>query len=172
MLGVQAADESPGQARPEQGPGTWGGYVPHHLVQGGRRASTSLSFGATPRASSVVYDRANSAISMIKPGEVNWKKVFEGAPHFHMSGITPALSASAADVTREALKAAKEAGCSVSFDLNYRAKLWSQEEAGRCLSPMMDSVDILITTEEDTFKVFGIKEETYEKVAGKVGGEV
>jgi 2-dehydro-3-deoxygluconokinase len=71
-------------------------------------------------------------------------------------------------VTREALRAAREAGCSISFDLNYRAKLWSQEEANKCLTPMMDSVDILITTEEDTFKVFGIKEDTYEKVAEKL----
>jgi len=134
----------------------------------GRVGLYFVEFGATPRASSVLYDRASSAISLIKPGEVNWRKVFEGAPHFHMSGITPALSASAAEATREALKAAKEAGCSVSFDLNYRAKLWSQEEAGRCLTPMMDSVDILITTEEDTFKVFGIKEETYEKVAERL----
>lgn len=134
----------------------------------GRVGLYFVEFGATPRASSVVYDRANSAISQIKMGEVNWKKAFEGGPHFHVSGITPALSTSAAEVTREALQAAKEAGSTVSFDLNYRAKLWSQEEANRCLTPMMDSVDILITTEEDTFKVFGIREDTYEKAAAKL----
>jgi 2-dehydro-3-deoxygluconokinase len=77
----------------------------------GRAGLYFVEFGASPRASSVLYDRANSAISMIQPGEVDWPKVFSGSKHFHMSGITPALSASATQVTTEALKAAKKAGC-------------------------------------------------------------
>ena len=67
-------------------------------------------------------------------------------------------SASCAEATAEAIKAAKQAGCLVSFDVNYRSKLWTEEEANKCLVPMMENVDILITTEEDTGKVFGIRE--------------
>jgi 2-dehydro-3-deoxygluconokinase len=101
----------------------------------GRAGIYFVEFGASPRASSVLYDRAHSAISMIQPGEVDWGKVFHGSKHFHMSGITPALSASAAEVSVEA---------------------------------MMEDVDILITTEEDTNVVFGIKEKDYEAVAEKL----
>lgn len=127
-----------------------------------------LEFGATPRASSVVYDRANSAVSTLAPGEVDWKKIFDGCKLFHTSGITPALSKSCAEVTLEAMKAAKAAGAEVSFDVNYRGKLWTEEEAGKCMVPMMEYVDILITTEEDTGKVFGIREADYKTVAQKM----
>ena len=123
----------------------------------GRMGLYFVEFGAAPRASSVLYDRSHSAISAIQPGEVAWKKVFEGAQWFHTSGITPALSDSAAAVTLEALKAAKEAGVTVSYDLNYRGKLWSPEKAQAVQEPMMKYVDVLITTEEDTNVVFKIK---------------
>lgn len=124
-----------------------------------------VEYGAAPRASSVLYDRAYSAISRIQPGEVDWKKVLEGASWFHTSGITPALSDSAAAVTLEALKTAKALGCQVSYDLNYRAKLWSQEKARAVQEPFMQYVDVLITTEEDTQRVFGIQSDDYKKVA-------
>jgi len=127
-----------------------------------------VEFGASPRASSVLYDRANSAISMVQPGEVDWAKVFTGSKHFHVSGITPALSGSAAETTAEALKAAKKAGCTVSYDLNYRKKLWTPADAKKIQEPMMANVDILITTEEDTNVVFGIKEKDYETVAERL----
>jgi 2-dehydro-3-deoxygluconokinase len=134
----------------------------------GRAGIYFVEFGASPRASAVLYDRANSAISMIQPGEVDWPKVFNGSKHFHMSGITPALSASATQVTAEALKAAKKAGCTVSYDLNYRKKLWTPADAKKTQEPMMEMVDILITTEEDTNVVFGIKEKNYEAAAEKL----
>ncbi len=134
----------------------------------GRAGIYFLEFGASPRASSVLYDRAGSAISMIRSGEVDWAKVFTGSKHFHLSGITPALSSPAAEVTTEALRAAKKAGCSISYDLNYRKKLWTPAEAKRIQEPMMADVDILITTEEDTNVVFGIKEKDYEAAAAKL----
>ena len=134
----------------------------------GRAGLYFLELGASPRASSVLYDRVGSAISTIKQGEVDWTKVFTGSKHFHMSGITPALSASASEVTAEALKAAKKAGCTVSYDLNYRKKLWTPAEAKRIQEPMMADVDVLITTEEDTNIVFGIKEKDYEAAAEKL----
>jgi 2-dehydro-3-deoxygluconokinase len=134
----------------------------------GRAGIYFVEFGASPRASSVLYDRANSAISMVQPGEIDWQKIFNGSKHFHMSGITPALSASAAQVTVEAMRAAKQAGCTVSYDLNYRKKLWTPADAKKIQEPMMADVDILITTEEDTNVVFGIKEKDYEAVAERL----
>lgn len=124
-----------------------------------------VEYGASPRPSKVLYDRANSAISRIKPGEIDWSRVSDGARLFHTSGITPALSDSAALVTEEALKTAKEVGCLVSYDLNYRAKLWSREKAREVQTPFMKWVDILLTTEEDTKRVFGIEREDYNQVA-------
>src|SRR5262252_3498023 len=85
-----------------------------------------LEFGAAPRASSVLYDRKNAAIAGIKPGMVDWQKVFGGAKWYHVTGITPALSAGAAEATRESLQAARAAGVRTSIDLNHRVKLWSQ----------------------------------------------
>jgi 2-dehydro-3-deoxygluconokinase len=126
-----------------------------------------LEFGAAPRASSVLYDRKNAAIAGIAPGMVDWQKVFAGVKWFHVTGITPALSASAAKVTLEALQAARAAGVSTSIDLNYRIKLWSQADAGRCMTELMQYCDVLITTEEDTERVFGIKGKDYEDVAAQ-----
>jgi 2-dehydro-3-deoxygluconokinase len=115
-----------------------------------------VELGAAPRASSVLYDRAASAISNITPGSIDWPSVFKGARWFHVSGITPALSESAAKVTAESLVAAKRAGLTVSYDLNYRSKLWSAERARAVQEPLMEHVDVLMTTEEDTRVVFGI----------------
>ncbi len=124
-----------------------------------------VEYGASPRASSVLYDRSLSAISRIQPGQVNWRDAFQGCRLFHVSGITPALSDSAAAVTAEAISAAKSAGAIVSYDLNYRAKLWSQEKAKQIQTPYMGQIDILITTEEDTERVFGITGRDFREVA-------
>jgi 2-dehydro-3-deoxygluconokinase len=130
-----------------------------------------VEFGASPRASSVLYDRANSAMAKIKPGEVAWDEIFKEARAFHTTGITPALSSSAAEATKEAVRKAKEHGLLVSIDLNYRARLWSQEEARRVMTELVQMADILITTEEDAERVFGVKEDSYEKVAERLGKE-
>lgn len=134
----------------------------------GRVGIYFVEFGASPRASSVLYDRTFSAISMIKPGEIEWKKIFEGSRHFHVSGITPALGPSVTEITFEALKEAKGAGLTVSYDLNYRKKLWDPAQARKTQEPMMEYVDILITTEEDTKIVFGIDARDYETVATRL----
>jgi 2-dehydro-3-deoxygluconokinase len=127
-----------------------------------------LEFGAAPRASSVLYDRKATAIAAIRPGMVPWAKVFAGAKWFHVTGITPALSPSAAETTREAMQAAHAAGVQTSMDLNYRVKLWSPEEAGRCMSALMPFCDVLVTTEEDIERVFGIRGKDYEEAAARV----
>jgi 2-dehydro-3-deoxygluconokinase len=124
-----------------------------------------LEFGAKPRASLVVYDRADSAMAATGPGELPWAKAFESARHFHTGGITPGLSERAAGTTMEGLRAAKAAGLSTSFDLNFRARLWTEEQAQKVTEPMCPFIDILITTEEDTSRVFKIKGKNYEDVA-------
>jgi 2-dehydro-3-deoxygluconokinase len=124
-----------------------------------------LEFGAAPRASSVLYDRKGAAIAQVRPGEVSWAKIFAGVKWFHVTGITPALSPSAADATREAILAARKAGVRVSIDLNYRAKLWTAAEAGKWMTELLPNCDVLITTEEDVAKVLGITGDDYEAVA-------
>ena len=123
----------------------------------GRAGLYFAELGAAPRASSVLYDRAGSAMSLLTPGIVDWPRAFEGARWFHVSGITPALSASAAAATAEALAAARAAGLTVSYDLNYRRKLWTPADARAAQEPLMRHVDVLITTEEDTRLVFGVE---------------
>jgi len=127
-----------------------------------------VEFGASPRANSVLYDRRDSAIARIHPGEVDWNDVFQGGKIFHTSGITPALSPNAAEATREAVEAAKKIGLKVSIDLNYRARLWAQERAREVMTKLMSYTDILITTEEDTERLFGITGSSYEEVAAEL----
>jgi 2-dehydro-3-deoxygluconokinase len=115
-----------------------------------------VEFGANPRASAVYYDRTGSAMSRLKPGDVDWPKVFAGARHFHTSGITPALSPSCREATAEALAAAKAAGLTVSIDLNYRGKLWSPAEARATMTELLRRTDFLIASESDAREVLGI----------------
>ncbi|HEX4085785.1 MAG TPA: sugar kinase [Chthoniobacteraceae bacterium] len=129
-----------------------------HIVRGGDRIGIYfIEGGASQRASKVTYDRAHSAIAEIKPGEVDWDAAFAGAKWFHWTGITPALSDSAAAVTREACLAARKHGLTVSTDLNYRKKLWSREKAGQVMGGLMEFVDVCIANEEDAESVFNIK---------------
>lgn len=122
----------------------------------GRVGLFFLEEGAAPRASRIVYDRADSAFARIAPGMVPWADVFDGAKWFHVSGISLAVSASAAEVAREALAAAKSSGVTVSFDPNYRAKLWPLADAARTLSECLRSVDVLISSEDDAVRLFGV----------------
>jgi 2-dehydro-3-deoxygluconokinase len=124
-----------------------------------------LEFGAAPRASSVLYDRKGAAMTGIAPGMVPWGEVFQGAKWFHTTGITPALSPSAATTTKEALQAARKAGISTSMDLNYRAKLWSYAEAGKCMTELLAHTDVLFASKEDVEHLFGITSKDHEDAA-------
>lgn len=137
-----------------------------HIVWGdeGRVGIYYLELGATPRASVVIYDRKDSAVTKLKPGEVNWSTILKGTKIFLTSGITTALSPTCREVAIEAINVAKKLGCKICFDINYRAKLWSPEEAKECLSKILDKVDILVTTQFDTEDVFGYKG-SYEDIA-------
>ena len=118
-----------------------------------------LELGAGPRASSVTYDRGYTAISNIQPGEVNWASIFDGTKWFHLSGITPALSESAAAVSKEALETARSMELETSYDLNFRSKLWSPEEAQAVNQDLVKFVTVLIGNEEDFEKSLGFKAE-------------
>ncbi len=132
-----------------------------NIVFGGDRLGIYfLETGAVSRGSKVVYDRANSAVSEIEPGMIDWEKVFEGADWFHWTGITPAISQSAADTCLEAVKVASKLGITISTDLNYRAKLWNyggNREA--IMSELTSYCDIILGNEEDAEKHFNIKPE-------------
>ncbi len=128
--------------------------VSHVLWAEGERAGLYfVEFGAEPRPTQVYYDRKESAFARIQPGMVDWKNVFQDTRLFHVGGITPALSASAFEAQLEAMKAAREAGCPVSYDINYRAALWTVAEARQAQLPLMEYVDILITSLPDQPKV-------------------
>ena len=129
-----------------------------HIARGGDRIGVYfLESGAGPRASNVIYDRADSAISNIGQGDIDWPAVFEGAMWFHWTGITPALGRGPLGEVARACKAAKAAGCTISVDLNFRKKLWTSAKANEAMTPLMEHVDVCIANEEDAEKVFDIK---------------
>ncbi len=117
-----------------------------------------LETGANQRASKVIYDRAHSSICEAKPGDFDWAAIFEGARWFHITGITPALSQSAADLSLEAVKAAQAAGVTVSCDFNFRGKLWKYgKSAPEVMGELVKFVDVGIANEEDCQKSLGIE---------------
>ncbi|MCE9530616.1 MAG: sugar kinase [Planctomycetes bacterium] len=122
-----------------------------------------VEFGAAPRPSSIIYDRANSAMAMLQPGMLDWKKIFAGASWLYVTGITAALSPSSSEATLEALRAAKEAGLTTCLDPNYRAKLWSVDEAAEWLNQAIKYIDVLITNPEDINRFFHIPNADNEK---------
>ena len=112
-----------------------------------------------------------SAIAELKPGEVDWEKVFAGKDWFHFTGITPAISKSAATACDEAAAAAKQLGLTVSADMNYRGNLWSAEEAQATMIPMMKHVDVSIGNEEDAEKCLGVAAEGVAVTRGEIDVE-
>ncbi len=117
-----------------------------------------LEAGANQRPSRVIYDRANSAISLATPADMNWDSIFEGIDWFHITGITPAISENAAENSLVALKKARERGITVSCDLNYRKKLWKYgKDASEVMGELLKYVNIAVGNEEDCQKSLGIK---------------
>lgn len=142
------------------------------IVRGGSRVGIYYcEKGASQRPSKVIYDRAGSAIAEASFEDFDWKSIFNGVKWFHVTGITPALSKSAAAITIEACKTAKEMGITVSTDLNYRKKLWTKEEANKVMSEVCKYVDYCIANEEDAKDVFGIEAENTDIESGKLNRE-
>ncbi len=137
-----------------------------HIARGGERIGLYfLEQGASQRAGKVIYDRAHSAMAQSRPGDFDWERILAGARWFHWSGITPAISDSAAALTAEACAVARRLGVQVSFDLNYRARLWSRERAGEVLAPLMAGVDLCVTSVEEARTVFGLDVNGEERAA-------
>ena len=127
-----------------------------YIQRSGRRLGIYfLETGASQRPSKVVYDRADSAIANIETGTIDWGEIFSDASWFHWTGITPAIGPGPTAVLREALEAARAAGVKISCDLNFRKKLWTEEQAQQTMNPLMEFVDVCIANEEDAQKSLG-----------------
>lgn len=152
-----------------------------HVVRGpGRFGIYFVEPGANQRGAKVQYDREGSAIALARPGAIDFAKVFAGAGWFHITGITPAISASAAELAIESVKAAKAAGLEVSLDLNFRKNLWKYGKKAAEVMPLLaEHTDVIIANEEDCQMALGIESEAdvhsgkldhsaYEKLSNKV----
>lgn len=136
----------------------WGVDTSLIIRNEGRMGAYYLENGANQRPSIIIYDRSYSAISMAKPGDINWENVFNNAEWFHITGITPAISESAMELSFEAVKKAREKGVTVSCDFNFRKKLWKYgKEATDVMPELVKYVDYGIANEEDCQKSLGIK---------------
>lgn len=142
------------------------------IIWGGERLGIYfLETGAVSRGSKVIYDRAHSSVSQIKPGMIDWEAVFESAYWFHWTGITPAISQDAADVCLEAIRKANSLGITVSCDLNFRKNLWNYgKTAGEVMPELVAGTDIILGNEEDAEKVLGIKPKGVDITGGEVEG--
>jgi 2-dehydro-3-deoxygluconokinase len=126
--------------------------------KGNRLGIYFLEAGANQRSSKVIYDRSHSAIAETKPGDINWDKVFDGVSWFHISGITPAISLSASELSIEAVKKAREKDITISCDLNFRKKLWKYgKSAPEVMGELVKYIDIALGNEEDCQKSLGVK---------------
>tara|TARA_B110000003_G_scaffold147218_1_gene148238 strand:+ start:367 stop:1413 length:1047 start_codon:yes stop_codon:yes gene_type:complete len=139
------------------------GVETEFMIYGGDRLGIYfLETGAVSRGSKVIYDRAHSAMSEIQTGMIDWDEAFDGVEWFHWTGITPAISQSAADACLEAVKIAHEKGITISTDLNYRAKLWKycdNSKRENIMTELTSYSDIILGNEEDAEMHFDIKPE-------------
>ncbi|HKZ54431.1 MAG TPA: sugar kinase [Anaerolineales bacterium] len=149
------------------------GVGTEHIVWGGERLGIYfLEHGAVQRGSKVLYDRGHSAIAEIQTGMIDWETVFRGASWFHWTGITPAISTSAAAVCLEAVRVAKHAGLTVSCDMNYRAQLWKWgRKPGEVMQELVSLCDVAVGNEEDAEKVFGIAAPETDIISGVLAAE-
>lgn len=136
--------------------------------EGERLGIYFLESGSSVRPSKVIYDRAHSSISTVKPEAFDFDQIFEGVDWFHFTGITPAISDSAAELTEAALKKAKEHGVKISVDLNFRKKLWTSEKAQQVMTRLMKYVDVCIGNEEDANLVLEFKPEGSDVTSGNL----
>ena len=137
--------------------------VDNTLFGGERLGVMYLERGAMMRPSKVIYDRSGSSFSEVQPGMFNWEQIFRNAVWFHWTGITPALSQSAAETCLEAVQCAKKAGLFISCDINYRKNLWKYGvKASEVIPTLVELSDLVIGNEEDFQDVFGIQAENFD----------
>lgn len=130
----------------------------------GRMGTYFIEFAAPPRPTQVVYDRANSCFTQLQPTQVDWDYLLD-TRLLHLTGITPPLSPGCLEIVQEALQRARERGTAVSFDVNYRQKLWPPETAAATLLPLIQQVDLLFCSQRDAMTLFGCQGEPEEVVA-------
>ncbi|TGD82529.1 sugar kinase [Hymenobacter wooponensis] len=132
----------------------------HCVFKGERLGLYFLEVGASLRASRIVYDRYNSAFANLQPEWFNWDEILKDASCLHWTGITPAISATAAQATADAIQAARRLGITVSADVNYRRNLWQYgQRAQDVMPPLVAGCDMVVCTEGDAEDLFGIKAE-------------
>lgn len=142
------------------------------IVWGGPRLGLYfVEKGASQRASKVVYDRAGSAIALAARVDFDWAKILKGTKWFHFTGITPALGGELPEICLDALKYCKAHKITISCDLNYRGKLWTKADAGKCMAKLVPYVDVLIANEADAADVFGIVGKGSDVESGKLNKE-
>ncbi len=134
----------------------------------GRTGIYFLEEGVDPRPSAVTYDRKDTAISRVKAGSFDWARILDGAAVFHLSGITLALSAGARSAAMEAVRVASQKGVLVSFDLNYRSKLWSEAEARKAFLEIAPLVDVLFASRGGLQTFYGIEGSHEEAMRGAI----
>jgi len=129
-----------------------------YMIRGGKRLGTYfLETGASQRPSKVIYDRADSSVSEMTPDMIDWDTVFDGVDWFHWTGITPAISVNLQETLKKACQVAKSKGVQISCDLNFRSKLWTEQQAQAVMVPLMEYVDVCIANEEDAQKSLGFE---------------
>lgn len=140
-----------------------------NIVYGGPRLGVYyVEKGASQRPSKVLYDRANSSIALAQRNDFNWERILNGCNWFHFTGITPALGNNCAEICEDVLKICKKNQITVSCDLNFRKKLWSEEKANEVMGKLMQYVDVCIANESDAADVFGIKAEGSDVTKGEL----
>jgi len=140
-----------------------------HIAYGGDRLGIFyIEKGASQRPSKVIYDRKFTSIATCSYEDFDWDAIFADASNFHITGITPALSAEIAPICIRICKKAREMGVTVSCDLNYRKNLWTEAEAKACMTQIMPYIDLLVANEEDAEKVLGIKARDTDVTSGKL----
>ena len=139
------------------------------IQRGGRRLGIYFAeTGASQRPSTVVYDRAGSSVSEMTPDAIDWPRVLAGARWLHLTGVTPALGPNVAACAAAAVEAARQAGVTVSIDLNYRRTLWTEAEAQATMRPLVQGADLVIGNEEDVQAALGLRVEGVDVGAGRI----
>jgi 2-dehydro-3-deoxygluconokinase len=140
----------------------------------GRMGLYFVEFAVPPRATQVIYDRANSCAARMTQEQMHWAHLLD-ARLLHLTGITPALSGECAHLTAEAIRRAQAAGVTVSFDVNYRTRLWSASDAAHAIGRLIDGVDLLFCSRADAERLFaidGLPEDAVRRLADRANAAI
>ncbi len=146
------------------------GVNTQHIARGGDRLGLLyLEQGTAQRPAKVIYDRAASSFRQLRPADLDWDAILAGKDWLHFSGTAPAAGAAVVEVLNAGLATARRLGMTVSCDCNYRSKLWSRQEAGRTLAPLLEHVQVLICGRDDPRNIFGVGPEHDQRPEGPPG---